>query len=181
MIRSFITLPPNLSQEERVKANAVRALLLISVVAGFLIPVSLTTVSLLTQSDLSAIYLDIISGLSLCILSIILMAALRRGYIVQSAYIYLTVAFIGMSVTIFEGNGVTDPLISTYFILLVFWGLIFGSRTATVFAVIAIATVVGFYIAEVTGLQNYPNERLISVDTLLKALLEFLRGLSLAE
>lgn len=169
MINSFFALPPNISPELKEKAAPVRALLFACAIGGFLVASLLTLLSFFLQGK--AAYLDsvIITGFGLSLLSLLLLAVLKRGYVFQAAYIFVFCAFAAITFTIYARHGVTDPLIGSYFIFLVFLGLVFGSRAAIIFGSLAVVTVVVFFVAELSGWQSYPDGRSIALNIWLGA------------
>lgn len=160
MRETVFSLPEEFDESQRFYASLMRSIFLFTAVVGFTGPVLLEIIDFLTNSNANELK-DTVTAVTLGGVSVILLVVLQKGYVRLATAVFLGTGLLGISALIFTNQGVTDPLITIYFFTIMVSGLILERRYPIIIATLATVAMFIFYLAEVGGWVDYPEQRII--------------------
>jgi len=97
------------------------------------------------------ILLDTLFGLFLVLLIVGLRALIHRGKIRLVSLLLSIMLWVGSTFLIYSAEGVRDPSVTTYFLVVAVAGLLLGARAAATFGLLSILAILGMFYAETSG------------------------------
>jgi GAF domain-containing protein len=132
-------------------------------IAG-LLDVMLLTTTLATVVGTIAMYwvepteivTDTIFGIVLIVLISGLRVLARRGHVQLVGTLFSSMMWGGMTFLLYIGEGVRDPSVTAYFLVIAIASLLLGARAATIFGLLSILAMLGILYAEISGAITVP-------------------------
>ena len=145
-VAQFFAAPVFKDDEEKTRAanllNAVLMTLLVATVVG--------TIALYWIEP-TEIVVDTVFGIFLVLLIFGLRALIRRGKTRLVSLLLSIMLWAGSAFLVYAGEGVRDPSITTYFLVVAVAGLLLGGRAAVIFGLASILAILGFFYAQISG------------------------------
>lgn len=102
------------------------------------------------------IVFDTIFGIVLVVLISGLRALTRRGHVQLVGALFSSLLWGGMTFLLYIGEGVRDPSVTAYFLVIAIASLLLGARAAAIFGLLSILTMLGILYAEISGAITVP-------------------------
>lgn len=163
MIETFFALPDSVTEENQFQARGIRAILLALMAVGFIIPTILEIIDQFSPGNQVSREVFII-GFILGTMGLTMYVVMKLGYIRIATIVCLAMLFTLGTRLLVTGQGVKDPRMAVYIMIIVLAGVLLGTRAAFIVTIVAVLSIFTIYFAELAGALQYSEERIITVD-----------------
>lgn len=163
MISAFFALPDTLEEETAFQARGIRAILMSMLGVGILLPLVLEIIDRIAGNRMVDATLFFV-GMAIATIALTVFIILKAGYINTATVVLLTLMFAFVTYEIVVGQGIKDPRMAVYALIVVLAGVFLGTRFALGVATISTVVLSALYVAELNNILQYPNERVVSIE-----------------